>query len=272
MLPLSNLLEKLAIKFIPDAKKEEQETLLDDRLLKTPAVALTASRKVALEMATISVNSIHKAFNVINDFSEKLCAEIRSDEDKTDYYEDILGTYLLKLSSASTSDADSKEAATLLNIIGDCERIADHSINIVESAEELKEKDIKFSDVAINEFETISSAVGEALDLALKAFVEKDIEAAKSIDPLEEVVDLLKEKFRKTHIERMQQCKCGIEAGFVWQDLLTNLERISDHCSNIAGAILDGENMNYHQYVKDEESGEEFKAKFEFYCDKYNAR
>ncbi len=106
----------------------------------------------------------------------------------------------------------------------------------------------------------------------MKAFVEKDIEAAKSIDPLEEVVDLLKEKFRKTHIERMQQCKCGIEAGFVWQDLLTNLERISDHCSNIAGAILDGENMNYHQYVKDEESGEEFKAKFEFYCDKYNAR
>lgn len=272
MLPMAKILEKLAVKLIPDAKTQEEQTLLDERLLQTPAVALSASRKVAVDMANVSVNAIYKAFDSIKNYSSKLCVEIREDEDKTDYYEDILGTYLLKLSSASTSDADSKEAATLLNIIGDCERIADHSINIVESAEELHEKGIKFSEFASGEFETITNAVKEALALSLKAFVDRDIESAKAIDPLEEVVDLLKEKFRRAHVERMQQGKCSIEAGFVWQDLLTNLERISDHCSNIAGAILDSENMNYHQYVKDEEAGEEFKSKFEFYCDKYNAR
>ena len=270
MLPMGKLLEKIAIKVIPDAKVEEKNSLLDERLLQTPAVALSASRKVAIEMATVSVNSIYKALDVIKNYSDKLCAEIREDEDKTDYYEDILGTYLLKLSSASTSGADSKEAAKLLNIIGDCERIADHSINLVESAEELHEKGIEFSDTAKADFENISNAITEALQLSLKAFVENDVVSAFNIDPLEEVVDIMKEKYRKGHIERMQQGKCSIEAGFVWSDLLTNLERISDHCSNIAGAILDNENMNYHQYVKDEESGEEFKTKFELYCQKYN--
>ncbi len=270
MLPMGKLLEKIAIKVIPDAKKPEEIALLDERLLQTPAVALSASRKVAIEMATVSVNSIYKALDVVKNYSDKLCAEIREDEDKTDYYEDILGTYLLKLSSASTSGADSKEAAKLLNIIGDCERIADHSINLVESAEELHEKGIEFSDTAKTDFENISNAITEALQLSLKAFVENDVVSAFNIDPLEEVVDIMKEKYRKGHIERMQQGICSIEAGFVWSDLLTNLERISDHCSNIAGAILDNENMNYHQYVKDEESGEEFKTKFELYCKKYN--
>ncbi len=269
MLPMGKLLEKIAIKLIPDAKEEEKNSLLDVRLLKTPALALSASKKLAVEMATVSVNSIYKAFDLLNNYSPKLANEIREDEDKTDYYEDVLGTYLLKLSSASTSEADSKEAAKLLNIIGDCERIADHSINIVESAEELHEKGMVFSEIAQRDFDNILKAVRETLELSLKAFVENDSASALEIDPLEEVVDILKDNYRKGHIERMQQGVCTIEAGFVWSDLLTNLERISDHCSNIAGAILDNENMNYHQYVKDEEAGEEFKAKFESYCEKY---
>lgn len=272
MLPLGKLLEKIAIKLIPDAKQEEKNSLLDERLLKTPALALSASRKLAVEMATVSVNSIYKALDVVKEYSAEKCKEIREDEDKTDYYEDILGTYLLKLSATQLSDADSKEAAKLLNIIGDCERIADHSINLIESAEELHEKGIVFSEVATLDFENISKAVTETLELSLKAFIENDLQSAFNVDPLEEVVDILKENYRKGHIERMQQGKCTVEAGFVWSDLLTNLERISDHCSNIAGAILDNENMNYHQYVKDEESGEEFKAKFETYCDKYLAK
>ena len=269
MLPLGALLEKIAIKLIPDAQIPEKESLLDERLLQTPALALTASRKLTVEMATVSVNSIYKALETVRNYSSELCAEIRADEDKTDYYEDILGTYLLKLSTLQVSTADSKEAAKLLNIIGDCERIADHSINIVESAEELHEKGIEFSDTAKADFENIANAITEGLQLSLKAFIDNDIESALLIDPLEEVVDILKEEYRKGHIERMQQGKCSVGAGFVWSDLLTNLERISDHCSNIAGAILDSENMNYHQYVKDEESGEEFKAKFEFYSKKY---
>ena len=262
-------LEKIAIKLIPDAKTTEHTTLLDERLLKTPALALSASRKVAIEMATVSVNSIYKALDVVREYSEEKCKEIREDEDKTDCYEDILGTYLLKLSATQSSDADSKEAAKLLNVIGDCERIADHSINIIESAEELHEKGIVFSDIAKRDFENIAKAVSETLELSLKAFVENDLQSAFNVDPLEEVVDILKENYRKSHIERMQQGKCTIEAGFVWSDLLTNLERISDHCSNIVGAILDNENMNYHQYVKDEEAGEEFKSKFDAYCEKY---
>ncbi|MBQ3234527.1 MAG: Na/Pi cotransporter family protein [Clostridia bacterium] len=269
MLPMGKLLEKIAVKFIPDAKQKEKTTLLDERLLKTPALALSASRKIAVEMATVSVNSIYKALDVVREYSADKCKEIREDEDKTDYYEDVLGTYLLKLSATQSSNADSKEAGKLLNIIGDCERIADHSINIVESAEELHEKGIVFSDVAKADFENIAKAVSETLELALRAFVDNDLQSAFNIDPLEEVVDILKENYRKGHIERMQQGKCTIEAGFVWSDLLTNLERISDHCSNIAGAVLDNENMNYHQYVKDEEAGEEFKSKFNSYCEKY---
>ena len=269
LFPASNLLEKLANKVIKDAKQPEEVTLLDERLLKMPAMALTVSRKLTVEMASMSINSVKKSLSLFENFDKNVCEEIRKIEDKTDYYEDILGTYLLKLSSTAISDKDLKEAGKLIKVIGDLERLSDHSVNVVESAEELVEKDIKFSEEATRDLNLITSALGEILDLTLTAFVNGDVTVARDIDPLEEIIDELKVILRDGHIKRMQLNKCSIGAGFVWSDLLTNFERVSDHCSNIASAVLDLENMNYHELLKSIEESDIYKEKFEYYSNKY---
>ena len=269
LFPTSKLLEKLANKVIKDAKQPEEVILLDERLLKMPAMALTVSRKLTVEMATLSINSIKKSLSLLEHFDKQVCEEVRKIEDKTDYYEDILGTYLLKLSSSAISDADLQEAGKLIKVIGDLERLSDHSVNIVESAEELTEKDIKFSEEATRDINLVTSALTEILDLTLTAFVNGDVTIARDIDPLEEIIDELKVILRDGHIKRMQLNKCTIGAGFVWSDLLTNFERVSDHCSNIASAVLDLENMNYHELLKSIEESDIYKEKLEYYSKKY---
>lgn len=269
LFPTSKLLEKLANKVIKDAKQPEEVTLLDERLLKMPAMALTVSRKLTVEMATLSINSLKKSISLLENFDKQVCEEVRKIEDKTDYYEDILGTYLLKLSSNAISDTDLQEAGKLIKVIGDLERLSDHSVNIVESAEELTEKDIKFSDEATKDLNLVTSALTEILDLTLTAFVNGDVTIARDIDPLEEIIDELKVILRDGHIKRMQLNKCTIGAGFVWSDLLTNFERVSDHCSNIASAVLDLENMNYHELLKSIEESDIYKEKLEYYSKKY---
>lgn len=269
LFPTSSLLEKLANKVIKDAKQPEEVTLLDERLLKMPAMALTVSRKLTVEMATLSINSLKKSLSLLENFDKQVCEEVRKIEDKTDYYEDILGTYLLKLSSNAISDADLQEAGKLIKVIGDLERLSDHSVNIVESAEELTEKDIKFSEEATRDINLVTSALTEILDLTLTAFVNGDVTIARDIDPLEEIIDELKVILRDGHIKRMQLNKCTIGAGFVWSDLLTNFERVSDHCSNIASAVLDLENMNYHELLKSIEDSDIYKEKLEYYSKKY---
>jgi phosphate:Na+ symporter len=205
-------------------------------------------------------------------FSAELAASIREKEEKTDYYEDRLGTYLVKLSTRQISSSDSEEAARLLKLIGDFERIADHAVNLLEAAEEMEQKEITFTETAVSELNVLLSAVDEILDLSFQAFLNHDKEAALQVEPLEQVIDRLKEQLRTRHILRMQQGQCTMDAGFVWSDLLTGLERTADHCSNIAGCILDMDHhdMNFHGLLREiRNDSEEFRQSYKEYMGKY---
>ncbi len=272
LLPMSSLLEKLAVKLVPDTDKKEVVTELDERLLATPSIALDRCNTLVNEMAELSVTSFKDSLSLFNNFDAALAQKIREIESKIDHYEDILGTYLVKLSGYQVSDSDSMTISKLLKAIGDFERISDHSVNVLESAEELNIKEIKFTDTAKKEFDILSSAVSEILTLSYDAFIKNDLALASSVEPLEQVIDGLKEKMRNGHITRLKDGKCSIEAGFVWADLITNLERTADHCSNIAVCIIDASkyNMNIHEslrHIKEENSS--FDEQYAWYAEKY---
>ena len=272
MLPLSGLLEKLVCRIIPDDKKPEVFSELDERLLATPPVALARCRKVAADMANCAVTAMKQGITALNAYTPELAAQVRKAEDQTDHYEDILGTYLVKLSTRRISASDSNEAAKLLKIIGDFERISDHAVNLVQSAEELTSKEMSLSAQASKELEVLTGAVSEILDLSLEAFLHNDLRPAGLVEPLEQVIDELKEQLRTAHILRLQQEKCSIEAGFIWSDLLTDLERVSDHCSNIAGCVMDMHegNLNLHESVRAlKEDREKFSDRYLVYRKKY---
>lgn len=272
LLPAGSLLEKLAIRLVPGGKQVEKPVDLDERLLATPSLALQQSRTVAVEMADCSVRSLKNALKSITDYSPELAQSIRQDEELCDHFEDILGTYLVKLSTRKMSEEDSEEATELLKAIGDFERISDHAVNILESAEEIREKKLTFSKNASGEFRILSAAVTEILGLSLQAFTNSDVAVAAGVEPLEQVIDTLKEQMRTRHILRMRRGNCSIEAGFVWSDLLTNLERTSDHCSNIAGCIIDTaqHNLNLHETLRAASMQDErFKSRFDMYAERY---
>ena len=275
MLPLSGFLERLVTFLVPDAKQPETFSELDERLFATPSIALERCHRVAADMAETSVAALKGALDALDSYSPELAASIREKEDKTDHYEDILGTYLVNLSTHRISEADSREAAKLLKIIGDFERIADHAVNLLESAEELRSKGLSLTDAAAGELAVISAAVGDILDLSLAAFLQNDLDAAARVEPLEQVIDQLKEQLRTLHILRLQKGECTIGAGFAWLDLLTNLERTADHCSNIAGCVIDvaHDNLNLHQSLRDVRSGsEQFRERYQEYQHKYALR
>jgi len=273
LFPLSGMLEKLVIRLIPDDEVKEEFVMLDKRLMATPPLALERCHNVAYDMASCAFDAIRKAIHSLTNFSEELAAEVRKGEDTADRYEDALGSYLVELSTMRISGADSIEAAKLLKLIGDFERVSDHAVNIVESAEELRDKEISFSEDAKAELSVLLGAVGEIMDLAQNAFLKNDIALALQVEPLEQVVDDLKDRMRNGHILRLQQGKCSIGAGFVWSDLLTNLERVSDHCSNIAGSVIEAgrADMNYHELLRANRSdGVEFRRGYESYSRKYS--
>ncbi len=271
LLPMSSLLEKLAIKLVPDTNKKEEIAELDDRLLVTPPIALERCNELVREMAEFSVTALKNGLNMLNRYDTGVAEAIRNAEEKADHYEDILGTYLVKLSRNKISDSDSAEVSKLLKVIGDFERISDHSINILESAEELRGKDMDFTPDAKRELDVLCSAVSEILTLSYLAFINNDLEKAYDVEPLEQVIDGLKTVLRNGHIMRLKGGSCSIEAGFVWADLITNLERTSDHCSNIAACVIDASenNMNVHQSIRDLKDNKEFNSKFAFYTEKY---
>ena len=272
MLPLSNMLEKLVCRLVPEGKKPETVMELDERLLTTPPVALARCRKVAADMANCAVTSMKRGIAALNDYTPALAEQVRQAENQTDHYEDILGTYLVKLSTRRISASDSNEAAKLLKIIGDFERISDHAVNLVQSAEELNSKEMTLSQEANRELSVLTGAVSEILDLSLEAFLKNDLGPAGMVEPLEQVIDELKEQLRTAHILRLQQEKCSIEAGFIWSDLLTDLERVSDHCSNIAGCVLDMQegNLNLHESLRAmKEDREKFADRYLLYRKKY---
>ena len=272
MMPLSGFLERLVNVLVPDAKQPEVFSELDERLFATPSIALERCHKIASDMAQAAVSSLKESLASLREYSPELAASIRGKEDKTDHYEDILGTYLVNLSTHQISEADSREAAKLLKIIGDFERISDHAVNILESAEELQSKELRFTDGAMAELDVVFSAVQDILDLSLTAFLHNDLDAASMVEPLEQVIDQLKEQARTRHILRLQKGSCSIDAGFAWSDLLTNLERTADHCSNIAGCLIDvaHDNMNLHQSLREfRNDSENFRERFKEYQRKY---
>ncbi len=273
MLPLTGLLERLVCHLIRDSQEAEPQPELDERLLATPSIALERCQAVAGELASAAVCALGESLASLGACTPAVAASIRQKEELTDQYEDILGTYLVRLSALQTGGADSAEAAKLLKVIGDFERIADHGVNLLESAEELRDKGLALSSQALEEYRVISGAVEEILGHALRAFLDNDLEAAGRVEPLEQVIDSLKEELRTRHTLRLQQGACSIGAGFVWSDILTNLERVSDHCSNIAGCVIDiaHNNMNIHASLRDvRDSGTGFWAKIAAYQEKYS--
>ncbi len=275
LLPSGNLLEKLVCRMVPDARQPEAVAELDERLLTTPSIALERCRALTGEMAETAAQTLDQGLQSLLDFSPELSYSVREGENRTDHYEDILGTYLVKLSALQISEADSAEAAMLLKALNDFERIGDHALNLVESAEELREKSLTFSDAARHELTVLTRAVGEIVELSFSAFRENDLTKAYQVEPLEQVIDDLKEKLRVHHILRLQQGSCSIETGFVWSDILTALERVGDHCSNIAGCVIDlaHHDMNTHEALRSAQvENESFGEQYKMYAKKYSLK
>ena len=271
LLPQTKMLEKLAYKLVPD-KGEEKVVEIDERLLEIPATALDRCRVLVQEMAEIAVNAFKSSMAMINGYNKDTAQLIRKNEKKVDHYEDVLGSYLVKLSAKQLSDADSAEVSKILKAIGDFERISDHSVNVLESVEELRDKGIELTESAKAEMDVLCDAVSEIINMAFKAFTNNDLDMARNIEPLEQVIDSLRDAMRDNHIKRLQQGECSIEAGFVLSDMLTNLERTADHCSNLAICIIDANEhtMNIHKSLKEiRKYSPDFKEKHEQYLEKY---
>jgi len=272
LLPNAKLLEKLAYKLIPEDKKAEEIAELDEHLMTVPPVALERCRAVTTEMAACTIAAYRDSVAALNGFTPELSKSVLDAENRTDHYEDILSTYLVKLSSLQISESDSTEAAMLLKAIGDLERIGDHAQNILEAAEELHQKKLQFTPDAREELQVLIRAVEEIIEKALCAFDCNDFSEACQVEPLEEVIDDLKETLRLHHILRLQQGICSIETGFIWSDLLTALERIGDHCSNIAGCIIDQHhhNRNTHESLRSVRvENKDFSEQYSAYAKKY---
>jgi len=273
LFPCSGLLAKFACFVIRDKNevKEDDNVLLDEKLITVPAIALERSKVLAVELGEVAIGTIKKSLTLLEKYDLELAKQIKKDENTTDMYEDILGKYLVKLSSTQIGEEHSLEVTKLLKAINDFERIGDHAINVLEAAEELKAKDLSFSDSAKQELAVLSKALNKILDLTLQAFTNNDLALAENIEPLEEVIDNLKEQMRARHVIRMQQQKCSIEVGFVWVDLLTSLERVSDHCSNIAIGVIDTlrNRVNSHEFTHTVKLEERFKEKYAEYSNEF---
>lgn len=277
LLPFCNLLEKLAMITVRGKKSElEEENLfatLDDRFLRMPSFAVEKSKELVCDMANISVESFRIATGLLDNYSDDLFAEVDKLESKVDKYEDKISTYLVKIAETQLSSKDSRVVTELLHCIGDIERISDHALNIAEAAKEIHDKQITFSDKAKADIRIITNAVSEILDITVSALVGDDLDAAKCVEPLEQVIDRLKRKIKNGHITRLREGNCTMELGFILSDLLTNYERVSDHCSNIAVCFIEmaHDSFSTHEYLSYVKSGEEkdFSDMYESYKQKY---
>ena len=274
LMPFGKQLEKLACITVRDDKKKADELpLLDTRLFVTPAIALERAHRVLLDMADMSVLSLYDSLNIMDNYDGKLAEKIVADENKVDFYEDKLGTYLVQLTGQPMSEEDSHELTKYLHMISDLERISDHAVNVMESAQELHEKQISFSEEAKAELATLMGAVREILANTLTALHKEDLALAGKVEPLEQVIDTLNKTIRARHIERLTRGNCTIELGFILNDILTNLERVSDHCSNLAVAIIEIANNSFdvHRYLNDVKAGQgEYRENFEVFMKKFS--
>ena len=276
LLPFANGLEKLAILTIPDDAEKESFALLDERLLNTPAVAVERARAATADMAELARVGVVQAMSLTHKWDDSLAQKVREEEEKVDKYEDALGTYLVKLSSREMSHADSQSVNTLLHTISDFERISDHSVNVLSSAEEIHAKSIEFSKDAQEELQVLEGAVQDVLSRTTDAFRKDDLHLAGKVEPLETVVDELVRAIKARHVARLQTGSCSIEYGFVLEDLLTNYERVCDHCSNVAVAQIEvaQDSFDTHAYLNDLRYGNETKESEQFQrrLDRYRER
>ena len=274
LLPFSKQLVRIANIVIPDAAGEQKFTFVDSRLLATPSVAIAECNNKTIEMARIAKETIVKAISLLDNYDEEVAGEVKVNEDKLDLYEDKLGTTLVKLSSKALSDPDSRKVSKQLHTIGDFERIGDHAVNLWKAAEEIHEKDIHFSSQAEGELRTLTAALQEILDITTRAFSEDNLSLAKQVEPLEQVIDCLIADIKSNHIARLQSGHCTIEMGFVLSDILTNCERVSDHCSNIAVAQIETAQNTYqaHEYLNGVKNAgnDDFQQAFDHYRSCYS--
>lgn len=275
LLPFGEVIETLAVKTIKGKSNEEADVFsaLDERFMTVPSFAVEKCRELVSDMAKISENSILDAAKLIGKYDPAACAKILKSEELVDKYEDKISTYLVKLSGVAMSESDSKMVTELLHVIGDVERMSDHAVNIVDVAKEMHEKEIDFSAGAKHDIEVISAAVCEVLHLAVDALVNENLETAKKVEPLEQVIDRLKLKIKDNHIRRLKDGDCTVEFGFILSDLLTNYERIADHCSNIAVCLLEIAHGSFetHEYLNHVKSDGEndFDVRYREYKKKY---
>ena len=275
LIPFCSFFEKLAIKTIKN-KNEEKEpdafAALDDRFLEMPSFAVEKCKELVYEMAQISADSFKKATMLVRNFDDEIFEEVNKSETLVDKYEDKTSTYLVKIAGEDISTKDSKIVTELLHCIGDLERISDHALNIAEAAKEIYDKGITFSDSAKADIDIITNAVSEILDITVDFMVNEDLEKAKNIEPLEQVIDRLKRVIKNGHISRLRQGDCTMELGFILSDLLTNYERISDHCSNIAVCFIEiaHDSFETHEYLSQVKAGgKEFDEMYQAYKQKY---
>ena len=275
LLPVKNLLVKFCELVVPDKEgdADRHTVFLDERLIATPAIAVTECKRLVTEMGEKTKKAIFSAIELVALYNEEKALEIREVEEQIDRYEDKLGTYLVKLSGVDLSENDSHEVCRLLHSIGDFERISDHAVNIMETAKEIRDKNIIFSKEAHSEISRVTAAIIEIVDITVAAFTADDVEMASNVEPLEQIIDELKSTLKTRHISRLQEGKCTIELGFVFNDLITNYERISDHCSNIAVSTIQrtAAKQDAHKYlrnIKNEENGY-FQTLYKEYEKKY---
>lgn len=276
LIPFCSLIEKLAVKTIKNKENERELDVfdtLDERFLDVPAFAVEKCKELVCDMAEISGASFKKAATLLENYDESVFEEVKHLENKVDKYEDKTSTYLVKIAEQQISAKDSKTVTELLHCIGDLERISDHALNIAEAAKEVYDKGISFSEKAKADIKLINEATSEILTLAIRALSKEDLEIAKNVEPLEQVIDRLKRKIKNGHISRLRQGDCTMELGFILSDLLTNFERISDHCSNIAVCVLEiaHDTFETHEYLHQVKSGSgtEFGEMYEAYKQKY---
>ena len=262
LLPFSRQLEQLARRLVRTENKTEQFAFLDPLLMRTPGVAISECVSMANRMGVLAHETMLLALEQLPAYSEERETQILTNEDKLDTYEDRLGSYLVEISQHGVSMSDIQTVSRLLHAIGDFERIGDHALNLQESAQELHEKELQFSDSAKEELHVLLEALRDIMDDAFHCFVEDDVQAALVVEPLEETIDQIIEEIRMRHIRRLQTGECTIQLGFILNDLLTNIERVSDHCSNIAVSIVEEKDgsLERHSYLHDVKEGGSFSA------------
>ena len=272
--PIKKLLIRLCEWVVPDREEKTHTVFLDERIFNNVPLALSECRRLTVEMAQHTRNALLTAIGTVDNYDKDKIDAVREAEALTDKYEDKLGTYLVRISSKDLTPDESHSVARMLHSLSDFERITDHALNVCDLAQEIKDKNIIFSDEAKKEISVVTEALKEILDITVDSFINDDVDMASKVEPLEQVIDKLRDRLKARHVDRLQRGECTVQLGFVFSDLLTNYERVSDHCSNIAVYTiqLHTETLDTHKYLRNVKTRavEEYVNEYNMYEEKYS--